>query len=237
MVSIYAERKEYMIEVTRKMFEEINQEYFDRIISIVKGVLKDANMQPEDINDVICVGGSACIPLLLARLKTLFKVDIAVAIRPEEAVCEGASLQGAILGGLKNDLTDVVMLLDVCPLSLGLELGGNHMSVLIPRNTPVPCTVTQQYTTTVDNQSSLQIRVLQGERIMAADNIFLGEVAVKNIERRRKGVPRIEVTFKLDESSMLSTDVFIRVCWLLLTTLECGTTSLNIYHSEHYRHG
>jgi molecular chaperone DnaK (HSP70) len=125
-------------------------------------------------------------------------------INPDEAVAYGAAVQGAILGGIKSEVTDSLLLVDVTPLSLGVETEGKHMSVIVPRNTSIPCKKAETYTTTDDYQTSIEIKIFEGERLSTEQNHLLGEFTINGIERAKRGVPQVEVTFALDSNGILS---------------------------------
>jgi len=171
----------------------------------VKNVLKDAKMETKDIDDIVLVGGSTRIPKIQVLLQDFFGGrQLCKSINPDEAVAYGAAVQGAILAGVKNDVTDSLLLVDVTPLSLGIETEGRHMSNIIQRNTTIPCKKTETYTTTEDFQQNLEVRIFQGERINTDDNTLLGNFDINGIERAKKGVPQIEVTFELDTNGILN---------------------------------
>jgi len=204
-VEIMVDGEDYLIDSSRAKFEEINKAWFEKTLTTVKQVLKDAKMETKDIGDIVLVGGSTRIPKIQQFLQDFFGGrDLCKSINPDEAVAYGAAVQGAILGGVKSDITDSLLLVDVTPLSLGLETEGKHMSTIIPRNTSIPCKRTEQYTTTADFQTGLEIKIFEGERVCTDQNHLLGEFKIDGIERAKKGVPQIEVTFSLDTNGILS---------------------------------
>jgi len=146
-------------------FEQLNEKFFIRCIDTVKNVMKDAKAKPEDVSDVVLVGGSTRIPKVQALLTEFFGgKELCKSINPDEAVAVGAAVQGAILSGAQSAATQSLVLVDVTPLSLGIETDGKIMSVIIKRNTPIPAKQTQTYTTTEDWQDSVDVDVYEGER-------------------------------------------------------------------------
>eukprot|EP00397_Hematodinium_sp_SG-2012_P007918 GEMP01007969.1.p1 GENE.GEMP01007969.1~~GEMP01007969.1.p1 ORF type:complete len:739 (+),score=189.29 GEMP01007969.1:68-2284(+) len=204
-VEITVEGEDYLVDATRAKFEQINKECFEKTLTTVKQVLKDAKMETKDIDDVVLVGGSTRIPKIQALLQDFFGGrSLCKSINPDEAVAYGAAVQGAILGGVKNEITDSLLLVDVTPLSLGVETEGRHMSTIIPRNTSIPCKRTESYTTTEDFQTSIEIRIFEGERISTDGNHLLGEFDINGIQRAKKGIPQVEVTCSLDSNGILN---------------------------------
>jgi len=204
-VELTVDGDDFLIDATRAKFEQINKDCFEKTLVTVKNVLKDAKMETKDIDDIVLVGGSTRIPKIQVLLQDFFGGrQLCKSINPDEAVAYGAAVQGAILAGVKNEVTDSLLLVDVTPLSLGIETEGRHMSNIITRNTTIPCKKTETYTTTEDFQQNLEVRIFQGERINTDDNTLLGNFDINGIERAKKGVPQIEVTFELDTNGILN---------------------------------
>lgn len=191
------------LELTREKFDKLNEEPFKRCMETVKRALKDAKLRTEEISDVVLVGGSTRIPTIRDRLREIFGgKQLCQSINPDEAVAYGAAVQGAIMSQA-SAATSQLILVDVCPLSLGLEMTGKVFSVVIPRNTSLPVKRTKTYTTEVDDQTAIDIRVFEGERQIVDGNNLLGEFTIYGIERAKRGVPQIEVTFALSVDGIL----------------------------------
>ena len=187
--------------LTRAGFEKMISSLVDRAVNCAKSALKSAGLQPSDIDEVILVGGSTRIPMIQEAVEKYFNGKKAnKSVNPDEVVAVGAAIQGSVLVG---DITDV-LLLDVTPLSLGIETMGGVFTKLIEANTTIPTKKTETFSTAADNQSSVEIHVLQGERPMSKDNRSLGRFHLDGIMPAPRGIPQIEVTFDLDSNSILS---------------------------------
>ena len=188
------------INLTKAKFEDLCRDLFDSTLEPVRKALKDANLKASDIDEVILVGGSTRIPYIQELVKKELGKEPNKSVNPDEVVAMGAAIQGGVLTGEVNDL----VLLDVTPLSLGIETLGDVMTVLIPRNTTIPTSKSQVFSTAQDNQRAVDIHVLQGERPMAADNKTLGRFQLLNIPPAPRGVPQIEVTFDIDANGIVN---------------------------------
>jgi L1 cell adhesion molecule like protein len=204
-VSAVIEVEDNTMELSRARFENLNKASFERTLDTVKKVMKDAKMEPSEIDDVVLVGGSTRIPRIQEMLSEFFGGrQLCRSINPDEAVAYGAAVQGAILSGVRHQTTDSLVLVDVTPLSLGIELDDKSFSVIIPRNTNIPCKKSDTFTTTENYQESIEIPVYEGERPIATSNRKLGEFSVQNIERAKQGEPKVLVTFELDANGILN---------------------------------
>ena len=178
--------------LTRAKFEQLNERFFIRCIDTVKSVMRDATAKPDDVSDIVLVGGSTRIPKVQQMLSEFFGgKELCKAINPDEAVAVGAAVQGAILSGARSSATQSLVLVDVTPLSLGIETDGKIMSVVIKRNTPIPARKTQTFTTTDDWQDSVDVDVYEGERPTTKDNNHLGHFTISGIERAKRRVPQV----------------------------------------------
>ncbi|OLS03387.1 molecular chaperone DnaK [Tissierella creatinophila] len=188
------------MDITRAKFEELTSDLVDKTMEPVKLALKDANLKAGDIEKVLLVGGSTRIPAVQSAVKNLIGKEPQKDINPDECVALGAAIQGGVLSGEVKDL----LLLDVTPLSLGLETLGGVTTRLIERNTTIPTKKSQTFTTAADQQTSVDIHVLQGEREMARDNTTLGRFQLTGIPTAPRGVPQIEVTFDIDANGIVN---------------------------------
>lgn len=185
--------------LTRARLEEMIKDLVDRTMEIVKRALEDAKLRPQDIDEVVLVGGSTRIPLVQQRIKEFFGKEPHKGVNPDEVVAVGAAIQAGVLSGEVKE----ILLVDVTPLSLGVETYGGVMTVLIPRNTPIPYRKCETFTTASDYQTEVEIHVLQGERPLAKDNKSLGKFYLTGIPPAPRGVPKIEVCFDIDVDGIL----------------------------------
>ncbi|MFH1509845.1 MAG: molecular chaperone DnaK [Candidatus Nealsonbacteria bacterium] len=191
--------KHLYYKLTRAKLEELVGEYVSKSIDLIKATLKEAKLEPKDIEEIVLVGGQTRMPLIQEEIKKVFGKEANKSINPDEVVAMGAAIQAGILQG---DVKDV-LLLDVTPLSLGIETMGGVNTVLITKNTTVPTSKSQVFSTAADNQPSVEIHVLQGERPMSQDNKSLGRFMLDGIPPSPRGVPQIEVAFDIDANGIL----------------------------------
>ena len=186
--------------LTRSQFEQLAHNLIQACLVPCQNAMRDAKLQTSDIDEVILVGGSSRIPAVQTLVKNYFGKEPSKGVNPDEVVAVGAAIQGAVLTGDKSD----IVLLDVTPLTLGIETMGGVMTKLIEANTTIPCKKSETFSTAVDNQTAVTIHVLQGERPMAAQNKSIGQFNLEGIAPARRGVPQIEVTFDIDANGILN---------------------------------
>ncbi|CAM9010841.1 unnamed protein product [Wickerhamomyces anomalus] len=192
--------KHINLKISRSQFEGLVDSLIKRTVDPVKKALKDANLTTSDVGEVILVGGMTRMPKVVETVKSLFNKEPSKAVNPDEAVAIGAAIQGAVLAG---EVTDV-LLLDVTPLSLGIETLGGVFTRLIPRNTTIPTKKSQIFSTAAEGQTSVEIRVFQGERELVRDNKLIGNFTLSGIPPAPKGVPQIEVSFDIDADGIIN---------------------------------
>lgn len=192
--------KHLQVSLSRSLFDQLCGHLVEKTIAPINRALKDASLKSVDVEEVILVGGSTRIPLVKTTIESFFGKQASSSVNPDEVVALGAAVQGGVFSGEVND----ILLLDVSPLSLGLETMGGVMTRLIERNTTIPCNKKQVFTTAADNQHSVDIKVLQGERPMAQDNKLLGTFQLSGIPPAPRGVPQIEVTFDIDANGIVN---------------------------------
>jgi molecular chaperone DnaK len=192
--------KHLQMKLTRARFEQMVEDILQRSMGPCKQAMTDANVTPTQIDEVVLVGGQTRMPRIQALVRELFAKDPHQGVNPDEVVAIGAAVQGGVLGGEVKD----VLLLDVTPLSLGIETLGGVFTKLIERNTTIPTRKSEVFSTASDNQPSVEIKVYQGERSMAGDNRLLGVFQLGNIPPAPRGIPQVEVTFDIDANGILN---------------------------------
>ena len=191
--------KHLVSNITRAKLEEITESLIERTVQPCKQAIKDSELDTKSISDIILVGGMTRMPAVINKVKEIFGKDASAGINPDEVVAMGAAIQAGVLEG---DVKDV-LLLDVTPLSVGIETLGGVRTTLIDRNTTIPTSKSETFTTAADNQTSVEIHVLQGEREMATDNVSIGRFNLDGIAPAQRGVPQVEVTFDIDADGLL----------------------------------
>jgi molecular chaperone DnaK len=192
--------KHLIMKLTRSKFDQLTEDLVDRIKGPFKAVLKDANVKIEKIDEVVLVGGATRMPMVQDLVRELTGKEPHKGVNPDEVVSIGAAIQGGVLAGEVKD----VLLLDVTPLSLGVETLGGVMTTLIERNTTIPIKKAEIFSTAEDNQTAVDIHVLQGERPMASDNMTLGRFRLEGIPPAPRGLPQVEVTFDIDANGIIN---------------------------------
>ena len=192
--------KHLTMKITRSKFEELVDALVERCRQPVLRAMKDAGFEPGDIDEIVLVGGSTRVPKVRELVKSIFGKEPHQGVNPDEVVAVGAAIQGSVLAGDRTD----VLLLDVTPLTLGIETEGGVMTALVERNTTVPAEKKNVFSTAADNQSAVTVRVFQGERKMANNNRLLGEFNLEGIPAQPRGVPQIEVKFDIDQNGIVA---------------------------------
>ncbi len=203
-IAALSDGEDFNVNITRPQFEDMCSELFNKCKKPIEEALKDANLDKKYINEIILVGGSTRIPKIQSIVKDFFNgKELNKTINPDEAVAYGAAVQAAIVNNVEDDGLEKLTLLDVAPLSLGVEIVGDKMSFIIPRNTTIPTKITKNYTTSYDDQTFINFPVYQGEHNYSKSNHLLGTFSLQNIRKAPKGEVKVEVTFALDINCIL----------------------------------
>jgi molecular chaperone DnaK len=215
--------KHLQMKLTRARFEQLTEQLVSRLRGPFEAALKDAGMSTSEMNEVVLVGGSTRMPMVQELVRSMTHKEPHKGVNPDEVVAVGAAIQAGVLGGEVKD----VLLLDVTPLSLGLETLGSVMTVLIERNTTIPVKKTEVFSTAEDNQSAVDVHVLQGERPMAADNMSLGRFRLEGIQPAPRGMPQVEVIFDIDANGILNVTARDRATGREQNVTITASTNLN----------
>lgn len=195
---------DFRLPLTRAKFEELNLDLFRKCLPPVELVLRNAKLSKSDIHEVVLVGGSTRVPKIRSLLQEMFNgKELCMSINPDEAVAFGAAVQAAILSGQQDEVLDKVILLDIAPLSLGIETAGGVMAVIVPHSTGIPCAKQETFSTAADNQPAVDIKVFEGNRTLTAQNHLLGNFTLSGITPAPRGTPKITVTFNVDANGIL----------------------------------
>lgn len=205
MVEVSVGGREWEFEVTRSTFEKLNEKLFEKCLASVRRVLEDGKVSKDNVDEIVLVGGSTRIPKVQQLLSEMFSGKaLCKSVNPDEAVAYGAAVQGAILSGIRDKSMMQLVLLDVIPLTMGIETEGRVFAKVVPRNTAVPCSKTREFTTVEDYQEEMDIAVYEGERGCTDGNHLLGKFQISGIERAKQGVAKVEVSFHINANGLLT---------------------------------